>query len=354
MRDTVIKDTKKILDARGLTEVTMTGDRSGSPMAQFPNGSFIRFIGLDKPDVGKGLRSDLTFFNEANKCDFESYREFTSRAKRIIIDYNPNEKFWAHDEVHPREDCEHIVLTYKDNEFLSEEEVAEILNYKKKGYDGDKIINEYWANKWRIYGLGQIGGVEGRIFNWKKIDYADYLKIPATEYIGVDWGTVDPFGVVAVRYSDGNLYCTELNYKSENQWRQGMNEAQLTQIGAAGGDGFVTWLFTRLNIPKSAYVICDTNRPGKVVALRKGGWEYAVTAPKKSGSILDGIDLLQNLNVFYTSESPSIEHEQYHYKWDEDRQGNRLNKPVDHDNHLIDAIRYVALWLAQEGVIRTV
>lgn len=327
----------------------------GETLYRFPNGSFIRFLGLDKADVGKGLRSNVVFLNEGNKTNFETYREITSRAERIVIDFNPNDKFWYHDEVQHRSDCDHLVLTYKDNEFLGEQEVKEIERYKLKGYD-DKgnVINEYWANKWRVYGLGEIGGVEGRIFNWQKIDYAEFIKIPGQTFYGVDWGTVDPFGIVAIRYSDGNLYCSELNYKSENQWRQQLNSSQLSQIGAVGGEGFVTWLFKRLGVPQDSYIICDTNRPGKVVALRKGGWEYSVTAPKKSGSILDGIDLLQNLNVYYTSESPNIEHEQYAYKWDKDRAGNALNKPVDYDNHLIDAIRYVVLWMAKHGIIQSV
>ena len=66
---------------------------------RFSNGSFIKFIGLDKADIGKGLRSDIVYINECNKVNFETYRELTSRAKRIIVDFNPNNKFWFHDEV---------------------------------------------------------------------------------------------------------------------------------------------------------------------------------------------------------------------------------------------------------------
>ena len=61
----------------------------GETLYRFPNGSFIRFLGLDKADVGKGLRSDVVFLNEGNKTNFETYREMTSRADRVIIDFNP-------------------------------------------------------------------------------------------------------------------------------------------------------------------------------------------------------------------------------------------------------------------------
>ena len=135
MRDTVLKDFVKILRSFGLYErVSLTGLVNGQPQCVFPNKSFIRFIGLDKEDIGKGLRSDIVFLNEANKTNFETYRELTSRAKRKILDYNPNKRFWAHSEVIPDPECDYLCLTFLDNECLSDEERREILSYKEKGY----------------------------------------------------------------------------------------------------------------------------------------------------------------------------------------------------------------------------
>ena len=351
MRITVLKDFTTILKAFKLNRtVTITG---ASPIAKFPNGSEISFIGLDKEDIGKGLRSDIIFLNEANKTKFETYRELTSRAKRVIVDFNPNAKFWFHTEVQPREDCDFLVLTFKDNEFLSQQEINEILHYKKKGYDAEgNIINEYWANKWRIYGLGEIGGVEGRIFHWKSIPYNDFVKIDAPEYYSVDWGTVDPFAIGVEKYKDGRLYTHELNYMSENQWHSRLSATELMQIKGQDAEGFVTWLFKRLKIPKDANIICDSNRPEKVIALRNAGWDYALAIRKEK--ILEGIDLLQSLDVYYTDVSKNIEHEQSVYCWDEDRFGTKLEKAVDRDNHHIDRIKYNATWLRQEGIINRV
>ena len=118
MRITVIKDFVNIVNRLNL-EVHITGTSNGSPRAIFKTGSFIQFIGLDKEDIGKGLRSDIVFINEANKTNFDTYRELTSRAKRIIIDFNPNSKFWFHREIMTRPDCDFLKLTFLDNEFLS-------------------------------------------------------------------------------------------------------------------------------------------------------------------------------------------------------------------------------------------
>ena len=354
MRDTVIKDTLTILEDFSLNP-KLTGIMFGAPRIEFPNGSFIRFIGLDKDDVGKGLRSDLVFVNEANKINFEAYRELTSRAKRVIIDFNPNKKFWFHKEVLTRDDCEFLITTFKDNEELSRQEVSEILRYYEKGYDAKgNIINEYWANKWRVYGLGLPGTVEGRIFYWKPISYRDFMAIDRPCYYSVDWGTSDPFAIGVEKYLDGNLYTHELNYKSENEWFQQLGKTEIAQIRSNNKEGFVTWLFKRLQIPQKRPIICDNNRQSKIIALRDAGWDYTVAVRKPKGSIIDGIDTLQNLNVFYTEDSTNIEFEQENYHWRTDKENTPVEEPVDADNHHIDRIRYQAMYLQSEGVIRKV
>jgi PBSX family phage terminase large subunit len=159
MRITVIKDFINIMKSFNIYNSDHFTDGT---LYRFPNGSFIKFIGLDKVDIGKGLRSDIMFVNEANKVKFDTYRELTSRAKQIFIDFNPNRKFWFHTEILTRNDCDFLKLTFLDNEFLSKEERGEILRYKEKGFAKDgTVINQYWANMWRVYGLGEVGQVEG-------------------------------------------------------------------------------------------------------------------------------------------------------------------------------------------------
>ena len=349
MKLTVIKDFLKILKDLELYEQDLWN--TTSTQYTTPTGSTIKFLGLDKADIGKGLRSDVVFLNEANKTKFETYRELTSRAKRVILDFNPNFTFWAHTEVMTRDDAQFLTLTYKDNEFLSEEEKHEIERYYDLGYDdAGKIINEYWANKWRVYGLGEIGGVEGRIYNWKPIDYVDYLKIDRKPLICVDWGKVDPFAIVEMKYEDGNLYVHERNYLSENEWRKKLTSKEVKKITKGNDEGFVSWMFHKLAIPYDLDIVCDNNRPQKIFALRDNGWENAVAV--KKWAIIDRVDLLQNINVYYTSTSKNIEYEQQNYHWKTDRQDNLTEYPEDIDNHTMDAIGYGITYLADLGVIR--
>lgn len=350
LKDTALNDFLKIMKDYNLYNESQF-NKSESTYYYEP-GHFCEFLGLDKADVGKGRRRKLVYINEANKITRDQYQDITARADIVIIDFNPDARFFGHDLIN---DFNFINLTYLDNEFLSQNEIRNILSYKKKGYD-DKgnVINEYWANKWRVYGLGEIGGVEGRIFNWKKIEYGNYLKIDKTPIYTVDWGKVDPFAIGEMKYLDGKLFNHELNYMSENEWRRKLSPSEQMEINGRDNDGFVTWMFERLNIPKNAYIICDSNRPEKILTLRKAGWEYAVAVDGNSKKIMEGIDVLQNLDVYYTSTSQHIEDEQGAYKWEEDRLGNTLEKPEDKNNHHMDRIRYGAMWMQKQGIINKI
>lgn len=357
MRITIIKDFVKILRELGIYEEVRVIDT----LVRFRSGSFVKFIGLDKEDVGKGLRSDLVFVNEANKVNFDTYRELTSRAKRIILDFNPNSEFWAHTEIVPRDDTEFLKLTYTDNEFLSEQEKREIERYRENAYYdltlenidvSYNVKNKYWQNKWHVYGLGVIGTNPHRIFFWDEIPDEQYHKLDLKKYYGVDWGTVDPWGILELKYNDGCLYLHELNYASENEIKEKLTYNDLVEINKDPEGGIVKWLFGKLNINRQAYIVCDTNRPLKIEALWNIGYSYAAGAPKPPGSIIDGIDIISNLKVYYTSSSKNIKHEQENYSRQIDRYGIVLDEPEDKDNHLIDPTRYVVIFLKLLGVMK--
>lgn len=369
MRTTVIKDAVNIVNKLGL-DVRMLGVDHGTPIFRFKNGSFIWFLGLDKADIGKGLRSDIMFVNEANKSNFDTYRELTSRAKRIIVDFNPNKKFWFHTEVLTRDDCDFLKLTFKDNEFLSWQERSEILGYKQRGYKFDTqtgdyavnekgelvIINNYWANMWRVYGLGEVGQVEGRIYNWNKIALEKYLSMDSMEVFGNDWGKVDPWAITGIKYYDGDLFVRQRHYSSENEIERSMMPEQLQAIRRGdvdGHDGLVANQFGKLGIPYDAHIICDSNRPNKILSLRNSGWEYAQSVGRKM-DLEVRISVLSGLNIYYTDDSPNIEFEQEEYCYAKDTKGVMLEKPVDQDNHAMDSISYGVQWMFSEGIIKNI
>lgn len=350
MRLTVIKDFVTIM--KYFNRFNPANFIAGS-LYRYPNGSTIKFLGLDTDDIGRGLRSDIVFVNEANKIHYEAFRELTARTKVVYMDYNPTNIFWANTEVLGRSNAETVTLTYLDNEFCPAGEVAEILSYKERGFDQEgNIINAFYANKYNVYGLGLIGGIEGAVFvGWSEITLRQYKEIDRQPVIGLDFGIVDPTALVEVKYSDGNLYVHELNYASETQMRKRFNQAQLRAMGA---DGIITNLFEKHRIPKQHDVICDSARKSGILALRGAGYERAIGTRKGPGSILDGISIMQSLNIHYTSTSENMRNEFLSYQWVQDRNGEFEEKPEDQNNHLMDAVRYCCMHLRNLGVIKTI
>lgn len=349
IKDTVLNDFIKILIDYNL--YNQKHFNKSDSLYQIETGRFVEFLGLDKSDVGKGRRRSIVYINEANKITLNQYTDISARADIVILDYNPDGLFWGHDLI---TDFNFINLTYLDNEYLSPNEVSNILAYKSKGFKEDgSIKNEYWANKWNVYGLGQVGSVEGRIYYWNKIDLTDFLKIQATTYIGVDWGVVDPFAVVEVKYYDNKLYINEINYASENEIRMRLSSTENSQIATNDEEGLVSHLFKKWNIDKKLNIICDSNRPNKIISLRRSGWERAVAIGQKS-KLLDRINNLQSLEIYYTNTSKNIEFEQMNYSYQKDKFGKTQEEPIDANNHSIDAISYVVDYLIKIGVIKII
>ena len=396
-RDTVLNDTIVRLQMTDRYELEQTFNKTLSIFA-YDTTSKWEFRGTDETKKVHGLTQAVAWFNEPYKISRAVFDQIDQRTSDvIIIDWNPREAHWIDD---LKKDPRALVIhsTFKDNPFCPQESAIKILAYqpvKRCALVETKLLTEQEALRydtianpqgfplpqirelarcqgneekrsandfnWDVYGLGQKGERPNRIFHWNEIPLSKYQSIDATENIGCDWGTVDPWAIVACKYYDGALYFRELNYDSENVLRGKLSNTDLSQIASVGGSeeerqenvGLVTWRFNVLQIPKNIRVICDTNRPLKGNALRRAGWQ-AIPAIKAPGSIVDGIDLLNNYPCYFTSDSPNIKTEQELYSRQVDRYGEVLEEPEDTYNHLMDACRYVAADLQKRGIIRMV
>jgi phage terminase large subunit len=287
----------------------------------FANGSQIEFFSADNDAKLRGARRDWLYMNEANNMNFHSYTELASRTKKgVYLDWNPTDAFWFHDELINDSDVDFLIINYLDNEACPESALNFINKAKQKADDG----SGFWSNWYRVYGLGEIGSLEGVVFNnWTQCD-----KIPKdAEFIsyGLDWGfTNDPTSLIEVYRYESKIYVNELLYQT-----------QLTNSD-------IVAKLKAFNVDTSQCIVADSAEPKSIQDLTNAGY-YVEPARKGPDSIKASIDRLQQYDIVVTKNSLNLIKELRQYKWAKDREGKALNAPEDVMNHAIDCLRYVGL-----------
>ena len=277
----------------------------------FETGSQIEFFSADQPDKLRGARRDRCFINEANNIPLDAFDQLEVRTKEFVyLDWNPTNEFWFYSDVLPkRTDVDHIILTYKDNEGLSSEIINSIeQRQERKGW-------------WQVYGLGQLGEVEGKIYkDWQIVDDIDHHA--KLERYGLDFGySNDPSSLVAIYRLNGGYILDEIFYL------KGLSNKQIAD--------------NILNQPQ-ALVIADSAEPKSIDEIKRYGINI-LPAEKGKDSVEHGIQLVQGQRISVTKRSVNVIKEYRNYLWKTDKDGNVLVNPSvpEHTwSHSMDAIRY--------------
>lgn len=296
-----------------------------------PNKSFLEFFSLENAGRARGPRRNILYVNEANLVSHELFHQLLIRTnKEIWVDFNPTERFWAHDEYEAHPDAEWLTLTYKDNEALDESIVREIEYNRDKAYfnsflKGDKLLQEsnikshYWHNWWQVYGLGLVGQVQETIFKgWEQIDNIPIGAI--YQGTGLDFGfSHDPTAIIDMYLYNGQKLFNEVAIE--------------TQMGI---EKTVEYL---KSFPRN--VIADRSNPLLISEIKKRGVSIkAYDATDGKGSISYGLEVMQENPFLITSTSLNLIKELRGYVWEKDKDGKMTGKPIGAD-HGIDAMRYI-------------
>lgn len=275
----------------------------------FETGSQIEFFPADDDSKLRGGRRDRAFLNECNNLKLESFDEIEVRTKEyVFLDWNPTNEFWFYDEVKgKRDDVDFIILNYLDNEAIPDE--------IKKSIEARKNRKGWW----QVYGLGQLGEVEGKIYkDWAIIDEIPHEA--RLERRGLDFGyTNDPTAIVDIYYYNGGYIFDEICYK------KGMSNKHIAD--------------TLLLQEQETVVIADSAEPKSIDEIKMYGVNIQ-PAVKGQGSINQGIQFIQNQKISVTKRSVNLIKEYRNYLWSTDKEGRIINVPEGGLDHALDAVRY--------------
>jgi phage terminase large subunit len=298
----------------------------------FTNKSRIQFKSFDS--VGKAKASgkrDILFLNEANHISFEIADALMIRSKETWIDFNPDGEFWVHKETLKEPNSEFCLINYEDNEALPPETLEDLLIKKQKAFfntelsypkifQDSNIKDSYWSNWAKVYIYGQVGSLEGVIFNnWEQID-----NIPSdARYIGngLDFGySNDPTACIDFYEWNGQIIWDEKIYQ------KGLLNSQIGKILR----------------DSNVITVADSAEPKSIAEIRLHGVNI-IPAQKGKDSISFGINIIQQRDFLVTKSSLNLIKELRGYIWKTDKSGKSLNVPIDDFNHAIDAARYFYL-----------
>lgn len=282
----------------------------------YPNGAKLEFFSADTSGKVLGPARKRLFINECNHIQYETARQlFVRTTGLIILDYNPASTFWAIEQIEPRQNCITIHSTYKDNSFLTPEQVAEI----------ESNIND--PNWWKVYGLGELGSLDGVIYTFQQVD-AMPEKGDLVEVCGIDFGFNDPTSVVRC-LADRRK---KVAYLEQLAYKRFMKNDAIAQV------------LVDAQIPRSTHIWADAAEPksiqeiGDITHLNIKACDKS--APVKSDRRKFQIQWLQGWTLYITKGSVDLIKDMRNYCWEKDADGNITNVPIHAWSHGPDSVRY--------------
>lgn len=337
LRGSVVQEVKKIITEWGLLPLFDINKTDGTVTCK-NNGYQIVFAGLDDVEKlksitpAKGVFTDVRI-DEATEISRDSLKQLEKRqrggdesvSKRLVISFNPifqqhfiYEDFfstigWTTDQTEYTSPELTILKTwYIHNKFLTKQDVYGLENEK----------DEYYRN---VYTFGNWGVLGDVIFtNWKVEDLSGIADQFTNPRYGLDFGFAShPAGISVSHYDQTR----KTIYIFDELYETGLTN-DLLSIEA-------------LRLCKDGRIIGDSAEPKSIAEMQQH--RVNITGAKKGkDSITFGIDWLKQQTIIIDKKCVNHIKEFQQYQWKKDANGNAVTppKPVDKNNHLIDALRY--------------
>ena len=302
-----------------------------------PNGSQLLFKGFDNPEKIKSITgiTDIVI-EEATQLTFQDFSQLDLRLRdkaknlQIFLCFNPVSKTnWVYKHFFANGTPVNTMIlktTYKDNKFLPVQYINAIENMKQTN-----------PTYYKIYGQGQFCSLDRLIFdNWKKgtIEDTKDLKL----LCGLDFGYVNDPTALIVAYLDQQ---NNIIYIEQQMYQKGLLNNQIAQR------------IKYIGLAKSV-IIADSAQQKSIQEIKRAGISRIRPAAKGKGSVLQGIQKLQQYQIIVNPECKNTIIQFQNYSWTKDKSGQYVNQPIDKFNHCIDALRYSLQCVDMKPKLKTV
>lgn len=312
--------------------------KSPLELTYLPTGQKILFRGLDDPLKIAGVTVptgklcwvwieeayELLSEDEFDKLDLSAPRGEVPAPlfKQTTLTLNPwSEKHWIKKRFfdNPPEDALVLTTNYLCNEFLD---------------DTDRAIYERMRleqpRKYDVAGLGNWGVSEGLVYERWRVEGFELKTVTADKpwqwkhIFGLDYGyTNDPTAFIAAAV---NPVRRVIYVYDEHYGRMMLNSDIAAMIIRKGY--------------RKERIRADSAEPKANDELRRLGIGRICPAEKGPDSLRHGISVLQEYTIVVHPSCGHTASELASYCWEQDKTGTPQNRPVDRDNHLMDALRY--------------
>lgn len=297
-----------------------------------PTGQKILFRGLDDPLKITSITVDYGFlcwvwleeaYEITSEKDFDTLDESIRGElppylwKQWMITFNPwNEHHWLKKrffDVKNDPDILAITTNYKCNEWLDEADLRLFDNMKEKN-----------PRRYQVAGLGNWGIVDGLVYeNWKEEEFTLDQVINCDSVNGIDFGYTNDPAAVFIGFIDTE---NKKIYVWDEIYKKGLSNKKLYEEIESS------------HYQKKSFT-ADCAEPKSIDELRGYGLRVE-KSQKGKDSITHGIQYIQDFEIIIHPRCVNFITEIGNYTWDEDRLGNKINRPIDDFNHLMDAMRY--------------
>lgn len=303
----------------------------------------LEFVWMDDPEKAKGPRREILYLNEANNIEYSVFKQLMMRTKIMAFcDWNPDdEDVWLNTEIEQKRmiqkgDVDLIVSTFRDNAYLEDEIVEELLSLRTTDPD-----------LWGVYGNGGYGKIEGVIFDqWNQWDTINQVPEEAEAIgYGMDfWFSNDPTTCIKwYKYDKNTIILDEIFW--ETNLVNTYEDDSLMQSSIQGN-------FEMNTVWKYEDIFADSSEPKSIEEISQKGFNI-MWVKKGPWSVVSWIKLMKKYKILITKRSLNLIKEFKKYIWKTDKHG-KISKdsegrpiPLDKFNHWIDASRYLmtmVLW----------